>query len=65
MNINFGFDWVILILFIAALIYTMKVIRSEKNTVLKNGVRHTLGNIEFLIPPWWSATTSTTQELIF
>jgi len=65
MNINFGFDWVILILFLAALIYTMKVIKSEKNKVLKDGVLFKLGNIELLVPPWWSATTNTSEELIF
>ncbi len=65
MNIEFGFDWLLFILFIAGLIYTMKIIKSEKDVVLKNGKSFKLGEIEILTPPWWSATTNTEDKLIF
>lgn len=65
MDIHFGLDWLLFILFIAALIYTMKIIRSEKDVALKNGKAFKIGHIEILTPPWWSATTQTSESLIF
>ncbi len=65
MNIEFGLDWVVLICFLAGLVYTMKIIKSESDLVLKNGVFHRLGEIELLTPPWWSATTHSEDKLVF
>lgn len=65
MNIEFGLDWVLLVCFLAGLGYTMKIIKSESDVVLKNGKRYQLGHIELLTPPWWSATTHTEDKLVF
>lgn len=65
MDIRFGFDWVLLIVFIAILIYTMRVIAREKDTAIKNGVMRTLGELSFLTPPWWDLTSNENDTLIF
>ncbi len=58
MNWNFLlgnlFDWVLLgSLFLFAL-YTLYVIKNEKNTFLKNAVSYQIDKCKFLIPNWWT-----------
>lgn len=65
MNINFGWDWVFLILLLLTLIYTMRVIKNEKNKAIKNGVPYPLGDLILTCPPWWTLTSTDERALTF
>lgn len=47
------YDWLLLFLFLAALIYTLIVIKEEKKSFTENTIRKEFGNFIFLIPSWW------------
>lgn len=58
-------DWLILILFVGLLVYTMIVIREEKASYRDSAVDYSLGPICFPAPSWWGLVKSSDNELIF
>jgi hypothetical protein len=59
------FEWFILILVILGAIYTLKVIGEEKATFKDESYLVEFGNLQLMIPKWWSITEHNSQSIRF
>jgi hypothetical protein len=60
-----AWDWVALCALLLILIYTMIVVREEKNSYKESAVPIRLGPIEFPAPSWWGKIEHNDRELVF
>lgn len=65
MDITFSLSWILLGLFLLALVYTMIVIREEKASYKDNARPKNFGPYLFQVPSWWSCTTEQESLLVF
>ncbi len=56
MFLDHWLSWLILILFILALIYTLIVVKEERETFLENAKSLSFHEFQFLYPSWWGVT---------
>lgn len=56
MFLDHWLSWLILILFILALIYTLIVVKEERETFIENAKNLSFHEFEFLYPSWWGVT---------
>lgn len=58
-------EWLIFFGVIYALIYTMFVIKNEKNTFLETAVLRSFKHFDLLIPSWWTQTLDEENAIAF
>ena len=57
------YDWIILILILAILAYTLIVIKEEKKSYKESAIKIIFGDFIFLIPSWWGKVEETNHIL--
>ena len=62
---NHFLDWLILLALIGAGFYTMKIIGQEKSTFKQESFEVTFGELQLMIPNWWSITEQSENHLRF
>lgn len=58
-------SWLILIIVLLGLLYTLIVVMEEKRSFLETAKKREFQNYHFLIPSWWGLTKEEPHELIF
>lgn len=61
---HFG-EWVILLLIIGALVYTLFIIGEEKSTFKDESYEMSFDRLKLRIPTWWTLTSSTDHKVRF
>jgi hypothetical protein len=59
------FEWVILVLILIGLFYTMIVIKEEKKSYLESAIKKVFHNYVFLIPSWWGLALEEENHLVY
>lgn len=66
MTLRLVFEWFSLILLLGLGIYTMRIIKNEKKTYIKNARTVVFKHFKFFIPSWWGeVSTNSENELCF
>lgn len=59
------FEWVILILVLVFLFYTMIVIKEEKKSYLESAIKKKFHQYQFMIPSWWGIALEEDSRLVY
>lgn len=62
---NHFLDWIILIALIVGAMYTLKIIGQEKSTFKDDSYKVQFGDLEMMIPNWWTLTEQTPTQIKF
>lgn len=62
---NHLLDWIILIALITGAMYTLKIIGQEKSTFKDDSYKVQFGDLEMMIPNWWTLTEQYPTEIKF
>lgn len=62
---NHLFAWITVVLLIGGGFYTMKIIGEEKTSFQEDSYKVTFGNLELMIPNWWTITAQTDRGIRF
>lgn len=62
---NHLFDWVILIALILGALYTLRIIGQEKSTFKEDSYLVNFGDLEMMIPNWWTLTEQSPTQIKF
>lgn len=63
-NSKLFFEWFVLFLILAFAIYTMRVIKNEKNTFLEEAIVTQFKIFNLLIPKWWGHVPTDSENII-
>lgn len=59
------FEWVVLVLILVGLFYTMIVIKEEKKSYLESAKKKRFHDYLFLVPSWWGLAKEEDNKLIY
>lgn len=66
MTARLVFEWISLILLLGLGVYTLRIIKNEKKTYIKNAKTIEFKNFKFFVPSWWGEIpTQSDNELCF
>lgn len=62
---NHLFDWIVLIALILGALYTLKIVGQEKSSFKQDSYLVNFGDLEMMIPNWWTLTEQSPNEIKF
>lgn len=62
---NHLFDWIVLLALLLGAVYTLKIIGQEKSSFKEDSYRVHFGDLEMMIPNWWTLTEQSATQIKF